>query len=143
MGGRQNKEVDKQLEYITNQVKLAVFDEPLLKDEEKTIATGIVLFKRISTVSMLAFRPALLVKELSLGLLKNFTLAGVSVGNEYNLANVTKAYSKLVSTDKRLINEFDVNQKLNDVYRIANMDIATVSKKLQHDKAGIARGFGR
>ena len=32
-----NKDVSKQLEYIINQVKLAVFDEPLIGDEEKKL----------------------------------------------------------------------------------------------------------
>jgi hypothetical protein len=34
-------------------------------------------------------------------------------------------------------------QKLNRLYRIANMDIATVPKKIQHDRHGIVRGAGR
>ena len=65
MGGKQNKDVSKQLEYIINQVKLAVFDEPLIGDEEKTIAKGIAFAKEISTVAMLAFRPALLAKRVN------------------------------------------------------------------------------
>ena len=72
MGGKQNKDVSNQLEYIMNQVKLAVFDEPLIKSEEETLAKGISLAKHITTIAMLAFRPALLIKELSIGTMKNF-----------------------------------------------------------------------
>ena len=56
---------------------------------------------------------------------------------------MTKAYTKLITIDKKFTNEFNMIQELNKLYRIANMDISTVPKKIQHDRHGIARGAGR
>ena len=33
MAGKQNKDISKQLEYVANQMKLSVFDEPIIQDE--------------------------------------------------------------------------------------------------------------
>ena len=35
LAGKQNKDISKQLEYVANQMKLAVFDEPIIDDEFK------------------------------------------------------------------------------------------------------------
>ena len=42
---------------------------------------------------------------------------------------MTKAYTKLITIDKKFTNEFNMIQELNKLYRIANMDISTVPKK--------------
>ena len=143
MGGRQDLDVSKQLEYIVNQVKLAVFDEPLIGDEQATIAKGIAFARQISTVAMLAFRPALLAKELTIGALKNISASATGLYEEFGTKEMTQAYTKLITIDKQFTNEFNMIQKLNHIYRIANMDISTVPKKIQHDRHGAARGFGR
>ena len=143
MGKRQNLDITKQLEYIVNQVKLAVFDEPLIGDEQATIAKGIAFAKQISTVAMLAFRPALLMKELTIGTMKNILAAGTGLSEDYGVKEMTQAYEKLIRIDKKFTNEFNMIQKMNHLYRIANMDIATVPSKMQHDRHGAARGFGR
>ena len=143
MGGRQDMDVSKQLEYITNQVKLAVFDEPLIGDEQATVAKGIAFARQISTVAMLAFRPALLAKEMTIGTLKNMSASALGLYEEFGAKEMTQAYTKLITIDKQFTNEFNMIQKLNHLYRIANMDISTVPKKIQHDRHGAARGFGR
>lgn len=143
MGGRQNVDITKQMEYIINQVKLAVFDEPLIGDEQKTIAKGIAFAKKISTTAMLAFRPALLAKELTIGFFKNFSGAATGLFEEFGTKEMTQAYTKLITIDKQFSNEFNMIQKLNHMYRMANMDISTVAGKMQHDRHGIARGAGR
>ncbi len=143
MGGKQNKDVSKQLDYIVNQVKLAVFDEPLIGDEEQTLAQGIAFAKKISTTAMLAFRPVLLAKELSIGTMKNILAAGTGLYAEFGEKEMLKAYTKLLTIDKQFTNEFNMIDKLNHIYRIANMDISTVASKMQHDRYGLARGFGR
>ena len=143
MGGRQNVDITKQMEYIINQVKLAVFDEPLIGDEQKTIAKGIAFAKKMSTIAMLAFRPALLAKELTIGFFKNFSGAATGLFEEFGTKEMTQAYTKLITIDKQFSNEFNMIQKLNHMYRMANMDISTVAGKMQHDRHGIARGVGR
>lgn len=143
VGSQQNTDIKNQLDYVMNSVKLAVFDQHILGDEEKTIATAFNFVKKISTIGMLAFRPALFIKEVSLGTMKNFMQSAFSLNEQFTLDDITKAYTKLLTIDKQASNEFNLIQKLNQFYRIANMDIGGISTKVQHDRHGIMRGINR
>lgn len=136
-------DVSKQLEYVVNQIKLAVFDEPLINDEQKTIAKGLSLARQISTVAMLAFRPALLAKEMTIGVLKNFSASALGINEEFGAKEMTQAYEKLITVDSKFTDEFNMIDRLNHMYRMANMDISTVPKKMQTDRWGISKGLGR
>lgn len=138
-----NTSVQKSIEYIVNQVKLAVFDEHLIGDEEAVIAKGASLAKQISTISMLAFRPALTAKEMTIGVLKNFAAAGIKLDPEYNLKDMTKAYGKLITINNKFSDEFNLITRINHEYRIANMDISSMPKKVQADRWGVTKGLGR
>lgn len=144
-GGKQNKELEKVMEYVTNQLKLAAFDEPIVDDEFKAVATVTAMLKKISTAGMLAFRPILLVKELTIGIMKGAGLAATQIYGEdqFNLGDLTKAYGKLMTIDNKFSDEFNLIDNINHYYRFANMDINTVAKKLQTDRRGIVRGVGR
>lgn len=145
LGGKQNIDVSKQLEYISNQLKLGVYDEPIITDEFKDVATGIALAKRISTTAMLAFRPALMAKELTLGLMKGVALASTKIYGEdqFTLSDLTLAYKKLLTINDKFAPEFNLIDKLNHFYRFANMDINSMSQKVQTDRRGVVRGLGR
>jgi hypothetical protein len=134
VGARNDVKVDKQIEYIINQVKLAVLDQPIIGDEEATIVKGAGFVKQFSTVSMLAFRPALLVKEMTIGIMRNFTASALNINEEFNAADMTKAYGKLITIDNKFSDEFNMITKLNHLYRMGNMDISTMSKKVQADR---------
>ena len=54
--GKEGKDIKKQMDYIVNQVKLAVFNQPLIGDEEATLAKGMGLARKISSWSILAFK---------------------------------------------------------------------------------------
>ena len=54
--GKEANDIKKQMDYIVNQVKLAVFNQPLIGDEEATLATGMGLARKISSWSILAFK---------------------------------------------------------------------------------------
>jgi hypothetical protein len=143
MGGKQNVEVKKQLDYIVNQVKLAVYNEPLVNDEEKNIATGLAFVKKISTIAMLAFRPTMLVKEITVGTIRNLLSAGTGIHADFGEKEMIQAYKKLITIDKKASVENNLIDALNKEYRIANMDIATVPAKIQHDRLGLSRGIGK
>ena len=49
MGGKQNSEVKNQLDYIVNQVKIAVFNEPIIGSEEKVIAAGMGFLRKLTS----------------------------------------------------------------------------------------------
>ena len=135
--------IDKQIEYVINQVKLAVMDEHLIGDEEAVLAKVASAIKQISTVSMLAFRPALTVKEMTIGVLKNFSAAGIKLDPEYNAKDMAKAYGKLLTIDNKFSDEFNLIDEINHEYRIANMDISSMPKKVQIDRWGVMKGLGR
>lgn len=126
--------VDKQIEYVVNQVKLAVMDEHLIGDEEAVLAKVASAIKQISTVSMLAFRPALAAKEMTIGVFKNLSAAGIGLDPEYNIKDMTKAYGKLLTIDNKFSDEFNLIDEINHEYRIANMDISSMPKKVQIDR---------
>lgn len=134
VGARNDVKVDKQVEYIINQVKLAVLDQPIIGDEEATIVKGASFVKQFSTVSMLAFRPALLVKEMTIGIMRNFSASALNINEEFNAADMAKAYGKLITIDNKFSDEFNMITKLNHLYRMGNMDISTMSKKVQADR---------
>lgn len=143
MGAKQSIKVDDQIEYIINQVKLAVLDQPLIGDEMQTLAKGLGFVKQISTISMLAFRPALLAKEMTIGVLRNFSSAAIGLNDEFDAETMAKAYQKLITIDKKFSDEFNMIDKLNHLYRMANMDISTMPKKVQADRWGYHKGLGR
>lgn len=143
IGAKQNVDVSNQLEYVVNQIKLAIFDEPLINDEQKTLAKGLSFARQISTVAMLAFRPALLAKEMTIGVLKNFSASALGVNEEFGSKEMTLAYSKLLTIDNKFTDEFNMIDRLNQMYRMANMDISSMAKKIQTDRWGVAKGAGR
>lgn len=143
IGAKQNVDVSKQLEYVVNQIKLAIFDEPLINDEQKTLAKGLSFARQISTVAMLAFRPVLLAKEMTIGVLKNFSASALGVNEEFGVKEMTAAYGKLLTIDNKFTDEFNMIDRLNQIYRMANMDISTIAKKIQTDRWGVAKGAGR
>ena len=136
------KDIEKTIEYVVNQVKLAVLDGHLIGDEEAVLAKGASLAKQISTISMLSFRPILTAKEMTIGVLKNFSAAGIGLDPEYNMKDMTKAYQKLITIDNKFTDEFNLIDRLNGEYRIANMDISSIPKKFQTDRFGVAKGLG-
>lgn len=144
-GGKQNKELDKVIEYIQDQLKLAAFDDPIVDEEFRDGAKTVGAIKSITTASMLAFRPILMVKELSIGLMKGIGLAATQIygKDQFTLNDLRKSYTKLLTIDNKFSQEWNVIDNINNFYRFANMDVNTLAKKLQTDRRGIMRGLNR
>lgn len=143
--GKQNEDLSKQLDYITKQLSLSIYDEPIIDGEFKDIATVAAMGKSIVTAAMLSFRPALFLKEMSIGVFKGIALASSKMygQDQFGVNDLMAAYGKLIAIDNKVSTEFNMIDKLNHFYRIANMDINTVAKKLQTDRRGLAKGLGR
>ena len=144
-GGQQNKDVEKVLTYIENQLKLAAFDEPIIDDEFADVAKTTAAIKKITTGFMLAFRPVLFVKEITIGIMKGVGLAATQIygKDQFGVGDLTSAYGKLLTIDNKFSDEFNLIDNINNYYRFANMDINTIAKKLQSDRKGVMRGMGR
>jgi hypothetical protein len=143
--GKQNTDLSAQLEYITNQLNLAAYDEPIIDKDFKDVATVTAIVKKMTTAAMLAFRPALFIKELTIGVMKGASLAATKIYGEdqFGIGDLTSAYKKLLTIDNKASAEFNLIDKLNHFYRFANMDINSIAKKMQTDRRGIMRGMGR
>ena len=145
LGGKQNIDISKQLEYVADQMNLAIYDEPIVDDEFKDLATVTAVLKRMTTAAMLAFRPVLFFKEMTIGVMKGASLAATQIygKDQFTLANLTEAYKKLTTIDNKFTNEFNLIDRINQYYRFANMDVNTLAKKMQTDRRGLFRGLGR
>ena len=145
LAGKQNIDISKQLEYITNQMKLSVYDEPIIDEEFKDYSIVVAVVKQISTAGMLAFKPASFVKEMTVGIFKGISLAATKMygKDQFGVTDLLKAYQKLITIDNKFANEHNLIDKLNHYYRFANMDVNSISKKLQTDRRGLFRGLGR
>lgn len=145
LAGQQNVNISKQLEYVANQMKLSVFDEPLVNEEFKDLTTAAAVVKHFSTAAMLAFKPASFIKEMTIGAFRGIMMASTKIygKDQFELKDLMTAYKKLSTIDNKFSNEFNLIDKLNAYYRFANMDVNSISKKLQTDRRGLFRGFGR
>lgn len=144
-GGKENAELSKQLESISNQMKLSIFDDKIVDSEWEDVTKVTGILKRASSVSILGFKIASLPKELTVGIFKAVTLGATKLygKNEFTMQDIAKAYGKLITIDRKASAEFNLIDKLNLFYGIANMDMNSISKKVQSDRRGLMRGLGR
>lgn len=141
-----NDKIENHLKYMYDQIKLAAYGEHIIDPEFKDLSIGQAMMKRISTFAMLAFRPILMAKELTIGTFKNITLAATQMYGKdvFTLKDLTKAYGKMLTIDKRFTQEFNLINRLNHLYRFSNMDAGTIAMKTQTDRHGVLmRGLGR
>jgi hypothetical protein len=101
--GVANKEISKELQYIVDRLKLATYDSPIHDPEFDDIVHSVATVKKITTAGMLAFRPVILAKELSIGLYRAMTLASAKLygKNQFGYKSVFKALSKMMTIDKK------------------------------------------
>ena len=145
LAGKQNKDISKELEYIANQLKLAAYDQPIVEEEFEDVVSATSLAKRMTTALMLAFRPVLLVKELSIGLFKGASLAATQIygKDQFNLGDLTTAVKKMLTIDNKLSQDWNLLDMINNYYGFANMDTNTISKKMQTNRRGLFMGLNR
>jgi hypothetical protein len=145
LAGKENEDISDQLQYISDQMSLSVFDQPIIDKEFKDYVKSAAIVKTISTAAMLAFKPASLIKEMTIGVFKGISLAATQIygKDQFTIKDLAAAYKKLMTIDNKFSTEFNLIDKLNQYYRFANMDVNAISKKLQTDRRGLLRGTGR
>lgn len=143
--GKTNTNISKELSYVENQLKLSVFDAPIIDPEAEALVIVASAAKQVSTAGMLAFRPTLLAKELTIGTLKGISLAATQIFGKdlFTTEDMLSAYKKLVTIDKKTSIEWNLIEGMNNLYRFANMDVNSIAKKMQTDRRGIMKGLGR
>lgn len=145
VAGKYSKDISNELQYVAERLKVAAFDEPIVGDEFKDVVTAVSVAKRFTTALMLGFRPVLMAKELTVGLFKGFSLASTQMFGKdlFTSADLAKALGKLMTIDNKFSLEWNLIDGINNYYAFANMDINTISKKLQTSRRGAALGIGR
>jgi len=142
--GKRNEDISKELEYVKNRIKLGSMDEPIIDPEAEDVVKAASVVKKITTAGMLAFRPALFMKEMTIGLYKGAALAMTKIygGEQFGLKDLASALGKLVTIDKKFAKEWNLIDGLNNEYRFANRDVNSLAYKLQTNRRGIFMGLG-
>ena len=120
-----------------------MLDEHLIGDEEKLLVVGLTAAKKFSTTMMLGLRPVLFVKEYTIGVLRNFSAAALGLDPDITVADMSKAYFRIMTVDNQMSDDFNLIDRLNQEYGMANMDISSMPKKVQSDRWGMFKGMGR
>lgn len=91
--------------------------------------------QRAASFSALALRPAAMVKELTVGMIKNASFAWSKVygDDSFGSSELSKAYGLLFNTQSN----FDIISNINTLYRVANRDINQIVDKVKVDRTGI------
>lgn len=105
--GKQNKNISKELEYITNRIKLGAFDEQIIDPEFKDPIRLISSVKRITTAAMLGFRPALMFKELSIGMYRTISLTAFNIygKDQFTFKDFAKTIKVMTTIDNKMSKE--------------------------------------
>lgn len=139
-------------EALINRMKISVYNTSLIDNEDRGIALAVSGVKRLTSYAKIAVRPALFVKEMVLGVIKNVSVvwakniindnpityqhlmeaAGIVYTNGLFSENAGKFEGETFG-DFRLIN------KINNQYRINDRDLSVLGESLAYDHSGITR----
>lgn len=142
-GGQANEDISKQLEYVATRIKLGTYDSPTVDPEFEDIIKGVSVLKRITTAGMLAFRPILFFKELTIGMYKGIALASAKIygKNQFSHASFLKAVGILATIDKKFALEWNLADGINNFYRFANRDVNNAVQRMQTSRRGVMMGL--
>jgi hypothetical protein len=107
LAGKTNTNISKELTYVEKQLKLALFDDNIIDDEFADVTKAAAVIKRITTIGMLALRPVLMAKELTIGMFKGFSIASTKMFGKdlFDANSLRKAMGKLMTIDKKFSQE--------------------------------------
>lgn len=133
------------LEYIRDQVKTSVFDESLLSGEMLDAVKWVKVAQKITSNLTIPFRPAMLIKELTMGTIANVSRAFTQVygDNSFNIKHLTEAYKIMMSVDNKMSKSFNIVDSVNYNYGIVNLDQNTLVQKNRTDRAGVMNTFSK
>ncbi len=141
--GVSNKDISKELDYVVNRINLAAYDAPIVNEEAEDVIKAVSVAKRITTMGMLAFRPVLLFKELTIGLYKGIALASTKIygKQQFSLKSYTKAVKSLITVDNKFGPEWNLLDAVNNFYGFANRDVNAAATRLQTNRRGLLMGL--
>lgn len=151
-------DLDKILNFLSDQIKITIFNESILDDEFSDLAKVNGVLRKINSVIKIGLRPAQWVKEMTVGAFRNWNIATVNAlkGTEYDftledmknaeafmIGYVFDKFGQLVKSDNDDIASFSLLNQFNNQYGIANMDINSIVLKMKTDRYGMAAGLSK
>lgn len=158
MSQRTGVDINEVLNFLENQIKITIFNEPILDDELEDAAKAIQLTRIINSAFKLSLRPFQWVKEMTVGWIRNWSIAlanviknddysfgfeDVSAAMKFMIGHVSDRFGQLVRSSDDDIASFTLLNGLNNYYGIANMDINSIVQKLKTDRYGFGAGLSK
>jgi hypothetical protein len=130
------KELEEALDVFIDQIKLSVLNTSVIEGEEKDILALARKAQRVASLMVIALRPLLLAKELTVGMYKNASFAFFQTFGEdsFTEENLLQGYSEILNPSEE---SFMINDSINATYRIANYDLNQVVVKKKVDKGAL------
>ena len=85
--GKQDQDISKELEYVTNRIKVGALNLPIIEEEMTDFVKAISIPKKVVMTGLLAFRPAIFIRDMIIGTYKGVTLAASKIygGDQFGI----------------------------------------------------------
>lgn len=136
---------------LKDRIKISVFHTNLIKDELKTSISVVAWSKQLTSYLKIAGRPALWIKEMIVGSIKNVAqVYAEAIVNDtpITVAHLLKAativYTNGLFTENaapfegETLGDFRLINQLNNLYRINDRDLNVIGDTLSYDHNGLA-----
>lgn len=146
---------DEELEYLDNEIKVAIKNESLVPEELQGVMKGVNVAKKINSILTLGLRPMQMIKELTYGQFINYSRAFALKGtsNEVSAKSVFMANLYVwgkqaaswmrVATGQEDMAAFTLCQMMNQEYGIANQDSNSFIQKNTIRRTGLSQGLSK
>jgi hypothetical protein len=139
-------------------MKVTLFHEPLIDEEEEDATAAVRMARHFGSMLSIALRPGLWIKEMTIGFMRNYSMAVANVIKKdpygFTPSDLVKANAVMIGhavekggyftmATRPDIAEFSLINQLNNEYGLANMDISSIVEKLKTDRYGLGAGFSR
>ena len=130
-----SEDVEKILKTLIDQLKVSVYNiSPLKGKESEKFFSLVKAAQKMTSLMVLAFRPAMFIKELVVGTIKNTSYAWSKIYGEdsFDGSHLTEAYKKLFTQE-----DWSMIMEINNFYRVANRDLNQIVDKTKVDRHGL------
>lgn len=147
------RDLSNQVEAIMNRVRVSIFNKSLIDDEDADMIKTMGFIKSIGSFTKIALRPALFMKEMILGRIRNTAavLTNQIVNeNEITMSHLTQAAGivfggDLFAKDERSLRkmvgekrfgDFSFVEQINTTYQVNDRDLNAIGETLAYDRKG-------
>lgn len=125
--------------YIRDSVKTTVFDEKLIEDHNRKLASSLGSVKHAVSMLQLGAAPLNLVREILQGMWTNISkLAAKQYGEGTpSMSDYFWAVKQVVGEGPEFYRQVTLTEGLNNLYRMANMDTHLMAEKMVVSKTGL------